>query len=281
MAKLTKKQIKQHAEAMALLKKDVLTEDDRYFVLDNWQESAEHINSAAGAFFTPTSLADSFAIEVGTGRIIDLCAGIGSLGVAVIQHTAWWRDKPEIVCVEINPAYVEIGRKVLPEATWICADVFDVLDMGLGRFDVAMSNPPFGRIARAEGKGAPRYKGADFEFHVIDVAAHLANFGAFILPQGSAGFEYSGKPRYERQTSGKAFAYQEATGLHFEAGCGIDTSFARDQWRGTAPVVEVVCVDFTEKVEAQEAAPEPAAVVERPSFAPAANGQFDMFGEAA
>ncbi|MEU6719794.1 hypothetical protein ABZ897_50780 [Nonomuraea sp. NPDC046802] len=47
------------------------------------------------------------------------------------------------MCVEKNPHYVAVGQRLLPEATWICGDVFDVLSMGLGRFDTALANPPF------------------------------------------------------------------------------------------------------------------------------------------
>jgi 2-polyprenyl-3-methyl-5-hydroxy-6-metoxy-1,4-benzoquinol methylase len=39
-----------------------------------------------------------------------------------------------MVCIEKNPDYVAVGRKVVPEATWICADVFD-LPADLGRYD--------------------------------------------------------------------------------------------------------------------------------------------------
>lgn len=246
MSKLTKAQAKAHADAVKLLERDVLSDDDKYFVLENWQESATHVNSSAGAFFTPSALASDFAIDVGTGRIIDLCAGIGGLSFAVLQRTQLWTDRPEITCVELNPDYVAVGRKIVPEANWICADVFDVLGLDLGRFDVAMSNPPFGRIKRQVGKGAPRYNGAEFEFHVIDIAAHLADAGAFILPQMSAGFSLSGRPFYERQTNGKAVDFQRQVGMRFYAGCGIDTSIYRDAWKGVSPICEVVCVDFTE-----------------------------------
>jgi tRNA1(Val) A37 N6-methylase TrmN6 len=34
---------------------------------------------------------------------------------------------------------------LLPEAHWINADVFDWRTLGLGRYDVAIANPPFGR----------------------------------------------------------------------------------------------------------------------------------------
>jgi hypothetical protein len=52
----------------------------------------------------------------------------------------------ELTCVEINPRYFEVGRKLLPEARWINADVFDWRTLDLGRYDVAIANPPFGRV---------------------------------------------------------------------------------------------------------------------------------------
>ncbi|UKK94968.1 methyltransferase [Brucella pseudogrignonensis] len=216
------------------------------FVLANWQESASHVNSAAGAFFTPFDLAMDFAIETYAGRIIDLCAGVGMLSFAVKMRHVFQSEGLDLTCVEINPDYVAVGRKLLPEANWIEASVFDVLDMDLGHFDIAISNPPFGAIKRPDGKKSPRYTGADFEFHVIDIASHLASYGAFIVPQMSAGFNYSGRSSYERQTSGKAVKFQEQTGLHFDTGCGVDTAYFIDQWKGVSPMCEIVCVDFTD-----------------------------------
>src|ERR1044072_699517 len=156
MAKLTKAQAKAHQQACELLKKDVLSEDDKMFVLENWQESASHINTVPGAFFTPFDLARDFAIEVCPGKIIDLCAGIGMLSFAVKSKHQWDKAPIDLTCVEINPDYVAVGKKILPEARWMEASFFDVLSMDLGHFDVAISNPPFGRISRPEGKGAPR-----------------------------------------------------------------------------------------------------------------------------
>ncbi|MBR0884457.1 MULTISPECIES: hypothetical protein [Bradyrhizobium] len=122
-----------------MLRKDVLSYDERVFVLDNWHEGANHISTSAGAFFTPTGLARDFAIDACGGRTIDLCAGIGMLAFHVFwrAHYARERDEPpkEIVCIECNPAYVEVGRKVLPEARWICADVLDFDLASLGRFN--------------------------------------------------------------------------------------------------------------------------------------------------
>lgn len=282
MAKLTKPQAKAHAQACDILTKSVLTEDDKDFVLKNWNESANHVNGAAGAFFTPYDMAFDFTIDaIGQGgyggRIIDLCAGIGMLSYACWHRS---RQRARITCIERNPDYLAVGQKILPDAEWICADVLDVLDMGLhtgaaGRFGVAISNPPFGAIKR--DRNSPRYTGKDFEFHVIDIAAHLANSGAFIVPQMSAGFNYSGKRFYERQQDGKAVKFQELTGLHFDAGCGIDTSFYINDWKGVSPMCEIVCVEFVTGAEV------PAEVVAAPLVAANDNRppQLSLFGDAA
>lgn len=280
MAKLTKAQAKAHAQACDLLAKDVLTEDDKDFVLKNWNESANHVNGAAGAFFTPYDMAFDFTIDaIGQGgyggRIIDLCAGIGML-----SYVCWHRSdrRAKITCVERNPDYVAVGKKILPEAEWILADVLDVLDMDLGRFDVDISNPPFGAIKRE--RNSPRYTGKDFEFHVIDIAAHLADRGTFIVPQMSAGFKYSGSGYYQRREDGKAVKFQELTGLHFEAGCGIDTAFYINDWKGVSPMCEIVCVEFQQ--EAQAVVPEPvvAATAAANDNTPLQNDLFALAGAA-
>lgn len=125
MAKLTKAQGKAHAEAEAILIKDRLTEDGREFVFRNWHEGAEFINDAAGAFFTPYDLAGDFALDGAGGRVIDLCAGIGILLYFIGERAKYGSRPVELTCVEINPRYCEVGRKLLPDARWINADVFD------------------------------------------------------------------------------------------------------------------------------------------------------------
>lgn len=271
MAKLTRAQAQAHAQAVAILQQERLSEDDKAFVYRNWNEGANHVNGAAGAFFTPFDMAFDFAIDAGGGRIIDLCAGIGMLSYAIWQRSRFNDSRPQITCVERNSDYLEVGKKLLPEAEWIHADVFDVLDMGLGHFDNAISNPPFGNIKRS--KNSPRYSGKDFEFHVIDIASHLADYGTFIVPQMSAGFNYSGRQGYERQTSGKAVKFQEQTGLHFDTGCGVDTAYFIDQWKGVSPMCEIVCVDFTEA--------RPVAAKAQPANDNQPPMQASLFGDAA
>tara|TARA_R100000365_G_C2747870_1_gene78283 strand:+ start:4255 stop:5082 length:828 start_codon:yes stop_codon:yes gene_type:complete len=242
MAKLTRAQRKAHAAAEAILTKDRLTEDEREFVFQNWHEGANHINGVAGAFFTPWDLAADFALDGGSGRIIDLCAGIGILSYFLHRRSQWGTRPAEITCVEFNPRYVEVGRKLLPEARWINADVFDWRELELGQFDCAIGNPPFGRVRRTAN--GPRYRGPECEFHIIDIAAELADYGAFIIPQQSATFKYSGCQCFERRTSGRGIEFERKTGLDMDIGAGVDTSIHRDQWKDTSIICEIACFDF-------------------------------------
>lgn len=243
MSKLTKSEIGAHNQACEILKQDTLSFDDKLFVLENWHEGATNINSSAGAFFTPTGLARDFSIEVHGRRIIDLCAGIGSLSFATQTYSAI-RNKPdrdstpELTCVEINPVYVEVGKKILPEATWICGSIFDVeFDT---KFDCAISNPPFGNIKTGrdnDGLGG-------FEFSAIKRASELAKRGVFILPQMSTPFKYSGNRRYEETMPAKVKRFIEKTNIEYEFNCGIDTSGCLKDWRGVSPMCEICHFDF-------------------------------------
>lgn len=257
MAKLTKAQRKAHAEAEAILTKDRLSDDEKQFVFENWHEGAEHINGAMGAFFTPYDLAADFGIDAqcSNGRMIDLCAGIGILSYFPHYRGQWGNDTPEIACIEANPRYVEVGKKLLPEGRWICADVFDWRswwrdELDGAMFDVAISNPPFGTVKR-QGTG-PRYRGREFEFHVMDIASEIADRGVFIVPQQSAPFRYSGSQEFRRLETGRGIEFEQATGLYLDIGCGIDTAYYRDAWKDTSVLCEVVTVDFTEAREQRE-----------------------------
>ncbi len=244
MAKLTKEQAKKHAAACELLKKDRLTLEDKYFVLDHWREDAHHINSVNGAFFTPTGLARDLAIEIVGPRVIDLCAGIGSLAFAVWSRFDCDRSSLQnITCVELNPDYVAVGRKILPEAVWIQADVF-ALPSTIGRFDCAISNPPFGP-AKSSGK-APRFTGNVFEYRVIDIASDIADHGVFIIPQASAPFEYSGKQCYRQNEHEKYRNFVAQTSISLGVNCGLDTSAHRNEWTIAPPPIEIVTADLRE-----------------------------------
>ncbi|MET8810299.1 methyltransferase [Streptomyces sp. NPDC004546] len=262
MAKLTKEQERLHREASRLVKLDrELTEEERETVLTHWQESSTTSNSLDGAFFTPEDLALELRLEVCGQRIIDLCAGIGRLAWALRDEwSRGWEKLPprELVCVEKNPRYVEVGRKVVPEARWICADIFTLDPATLGRFDYAVANPPFGRVERT-GNG-PRYRGPNFEFHAIDVASTVARKGVFIVPQMSSPFKASGVPCYEEQHSTAYERFHRETGFTLCSRVGIDTSAYADGWRGVSPRTEVVFADFEDAEEGLLPVPAPRSV---------------------
>ena len=183
-------------------------------------------------------LAWDFILDAGcSGDCIELCAGIGRL-----SYYQYLRNEPtHITCVELNPEYVMIGKRVLPEAEWICGDA---LQYSPDRFyRVAYGNPPFGKINTSEAYTG-RYKGSEFEYKVIDHASTFSSYGVWIVPQGSAGFQYSGVHFYERRESQKYKKFVDSTGWSFEPGCGIDTSIYREEWNGTNVVCEVVTVEY-------------------------------------
>lgn len=254
MSKLTKAKAKLHQQACDLIVSDrTLTYDERMFVLEHWQESAKHVNSVAGAFFTPLGLASDFDLHVSGRRIIDLCAGIGTLSFMAMRTGFYNEPVPEVVCIEINPDYVAVGRRIVPDATWICGSVFD-LPPDLGRFDCAISNPPFGAVQR-NGKTGPRFTGPEFEYHVIDIAGTIADEGAFIIPQMSAPFRYSGEPCFREEIDARYRRFTEQTGITLRNNIGIDTTFYQDDWHGVSPRVEIAVADFRERADQEAQAP--------------------------
>ena len=252
--KLTKQQSKLHLQAMDLVHSDKrLTWEERKFILDNYAEAQGQLNALAGAFFTPYGLARDTSIEVGFsdggGSIVDLCAGIGMLSFACEGKGA------DITCVEFCAEYVTVGRRVVPSANWVQADVFSTT----GRFDFAISNPPFGGIKGDNFQG--KYTGGQFEYKVIELASTLATYGVFILPQQSAPFRLSGVRHFEESEGDKARKFREQTGIEMQPSCGIDTSMYLDEWKGVSPMCEVVCCEFSGERSEEE--------------------QIDMFAEAA
>lgn len=244
--KMTKKQADLHQQACALLNLDrPLTADEQEFVLTHWQESATpEGNVLAGAFFTPLGLARDMAWEAEGPRIVDLCAGIGRIGWSVPRFPQPWR----VVCVERDPRYVEIGRRVFPDAEWVCADVFDPaaiadLTARFGRFDTAIANPPYGAVPRT-GNG-PRYTGRRTEYHVIDVASQVADHGVFLIPQTAAPFSHSGRAQTYRDDPDAEYGrFRRQTGISLDLGLTIDTGHYDGEWHGVSPCTEIVVCDF-------------------------------------
>ncbi|MFI6029500.1 hypothetical protein [Amycolatopsis magusensis] len=251
MAKLTYEQERLHAQACQLidLNRD-LTEEERAFVLDHWRASSTTRSASDRAYFTPAGLARDLSLHVGGDRIIDLAAGIGRLAFHCRDLWARWpHPGPEFVCIERNPEYLRVGRRVMPEARWICADIMTIpaLREEIGEFDCAISNPPFGAIPRAVTTTSG-YRGRRFEYHAIALAAMVARCGVFLIPQVAAPFRYSGVPEFESGTGDAEYRkFAAATGIELVANCGIDTTQYQHDWHDVAPLVEIVRADFTER----------------------------------
>lgn len=247
MARLSKRLIANHNKALKILKKDILSEDDKLFVFENYNEGAFRDNAYFGAFFTPLGMADYLAFDtIGdvygkpSLRVVDLCAGIGAISYAVLKRYPC----VNITCVEVNPDYVEIGKKLVPEANWVLASVLDINRMlSLGHFDFAIMNPPFGRVRSLNGD-AFKYSGALAEFKVLDVASHIADSIGAIVPQNSAGYKYSGDHGYEYIGSKELNRFQNETGIHVDGTIGHDLSDQYcGQFKNVSIAVEIITAD--------------------------------------
>ena len=193
MPRLSKAAWKRHEDAEAILSLDRrLTDDEIEQVLRDWNPAATNNVGAAGAFFTPIDMAWNVAVfnhlDYNGTEYLDLCAGIGSMLHGWVRWHSVGRERVHITAIEINPDYVEVGRRLFPDVEWIVGDVFDqdLID-DLPVFSVGVSNPPFGRVRTTAGKGDwLRYCGKA-EYMVAEIMAHKCSLGGhLIVPAKSA-----------------------------------------------------------------------------------------------
>lgn len=254
--KLSKRQIATHKKALQLLEAEFLSDEVKEEFYKLYNEGADCDVTSSGAFFTPIDLAWDFAFDLALTcyrdkkkiKVIDLCAGIGVLSYCTHRRYRSTVDL-EIVCVEKNPKFVEIGKKLLPEATWLCLDITDPSEMlEIGSFDYAISNPPFGVIPAMNCGSTPRYSGSEAAYKVIDIASVLANDGLFIIPPEICGFAYSGVQCYRELDNSKLRKFNKETGLDFQPGMGVDTT-AYEGFKNTKIIVEIADCNFENAFE--------------------------------
>lgn len=254
MARLTKAQSATQKKVEQLLAQDILSLSEREYVFQAYHEAAKNNTTVSGAFFTPLALAEQFAEHCSMPnlsrpvRILDMCAGIGVLSFAVQQlfNRSHFGETCEITCIEINSDYVEVGQKVVPEATWIQMDVSDVDQLlALGEFDVVIGNPPFGNVATFKNKKSLCYTGSNAIFTVAELAALVSNCATFIMPQQEAGFKYSGEIKFTDFQNDKLTSFTEQTGIQFIPTNFSGTDLYETQWKAKVPRVEFAECDFT------------------------------------
>ena len=68
-----------------------------------------------------------------------------------------------------------------------------------------------------------------FEYMIIEAASHIAKEGAFIIPQMSAPFVYSGTDCSRWLKEGRARRFEKQTGITLDFNVGIDTSNHKDR----------------------------------------------------
>lgn len=254
MGRLTKSEMRRHEQALKYLEVLPVTknldqrEEMELFVLENYDHAYSSGPNVvnAGIFFTPIDLAKDFRIEAqGHNTIIDLCAGIGHLSYWLQDWVKW--EELELVCVEIDPEFVEVGKVLVPNATWICYDILDPQFPDLfqkKKFSLAISNPPFGKNLYLKETPHLNYRGSSFEFKAIEVASKISRNGAFIIPQGSSPIiHYPEDGKSSVNISNDYIKFNSETGIYIEANCGIDANGHR--WKGASPKVEIVTFDFT------------------------------------
>ncbi len=252
MAKLSREQWKKHERACELVELDrQLTWNEREFILDHWNPMATNNVGAAGAFFTPAEWAEAMMLPLAPrGRLIDLCAGIGRLAYTAFR---WGGEEiTEIVCVEINPDFVRVGKRVLPEARWIEGNAYDQeLVRSLGTFDKALSNPPFGKVPTVNGSGkwlSTHAQGADVM--AVEIGAMLAGAGVYIIPADKTDY-HAEKKEHQRDTrSIGRFLRRHYPEFNINPWAGDDCIMDDDGkpivWVGAAPKVEVVTFSIRE-----------------------------------
>ena len=125
--KLSKQEIKLQKEVKALIDSDKkLHEDDLEYIYENFNPGFISDVTTHSAYFTPLDMAYDFALFAGRhGVCVDMCAGIGILTYAAKIRDSWEKNITHQICIERNPDYLAIGKRLLPEADWILGDMFD------------------------------------------------------------------------------------------------------------------------------------------------------------
>ena len=253
MAKLSKRKWALHKEAQHMVDGTAdLSFENRQFILENWSPLAQQDVGVAGIFFTPMQIGYEIQIEIPhEGRILDLFAGTGRLAFNTLKY-AYENDAIEMVCIENNPEFVKVGKRVLPQATWIEADAFDAETyLGLSNFDCVISNPPYGLSISQQKADRIGLQKAPSQYMAAEIAMKVARYGVFVLNQADLPWKMSGIHSFATQKNEKYEKWREKTGIDFNPNCGLDLSMYENDWEGTKQMVEVGLVQKGEHYNAK------------------------------
>lgn len=256
--KIPKREIKYQRDLYnKLLTGSTITDEFRDKIYEELNPAICDNISENGVYWTPYGLAQDFAVFTPRyGHIVDMCAGVGMLSYRVSQMDSYERNIKSITCIEYNPHFVELGKKLLPEANWICANAYDknlwddlVKDLPNNRFDCMISNPPFGTDMNKKDYSWLKYTGHR-DLMAVEICLRYAKNGNFILPHGSAPFSYSGRPYYEdkpERYSQKLKKFLRENKHHqFAMMCdGIDTSIFKHEWKNLPGGIGCEVVDIS------------------------------------
>lgn len=272
--KITKAETKNHQAAEEILNQvSTISHPDREFVYRHWHPGANHLQGVNSAFFTPWNLAKALILGVRfqDDVVIDLAAGHGMLMYQYYRTICYdiLRKQPRMICVELNPEYVKIGQKLLPEAEWIRGDIFQAQtweSLGLPDNADILANPPYQTFKKAEYPSGERwlsYYGRG-SLMAAEVALRLSTRGgAMILPQATVlPFQFSGiefskdVEMYRRADQCRPYVtWQRAIGYHtiedevcfpqIDQLYSVDTTFEEvPNFWGASPVTELCNIEW-------------------------------------
>jgi len=198
--KLTKAQLREQLPLIEILKKEVLTYEEKEKIYESFNPGMIGDVSQSASFFTPYDLAQDLAVMVQVrGNVIDLAAGIGMLAYRVKEMDTYEHRIKSITCIEQNPEYI---------------------------------NPPFGQGGKVDWLN---YTGGHRDLQAVEVCLRYSKAGYFILPSGSVSFKYSGEQYYkdepDRYSQKLKKFITDNKHINFDMICdGIDCGVHKEKW---------------------------------------------------